>query len=255
MRRTPASTTGPTAAGRAWCCWPSRCERALAAVRAARAEAAPAPLVSFSPAGRAAATRPWSPTSRPGAGAILLCARYEGIDQRFVDAHVDLELSLGDYVLSGGELPALALLDAVARLQPGRARRRALARAGQLLGRPARLPALQPPRAPGRRRRRRRARRCCCRATTRAIDALAARAVARADRRAPPRPDRRRRAPPGLLERRRRGVPGPAGAGKAIISGFSILCRAGARSRKSRPLAGHTANPARAHDRRSPPWT
>ncbi|MDQ2928539.1 MAG: tRNA (guanosine(37)-N1)-methyltransferase TrmD, partial [Pseudomonadota bacterium] len=40
-------------------------------------------------------------------------------DQRFIDRHVDLELSLGDFVLSGGEVPALALLDAVARLQPG----------------------------------------------------------------------------------------------------------------------------------------
>jgi tRNA (guanine37-N1)-methyltransferase len=54
-----------------------------------------------------------------GPGAVLLCGRYEGIDQRFIDAEVTLELSLGDFVLSGGELPALALLDAVARLQPG----------------------------------------------------------------------------------------------------------------------------------------
>lgn len=54
-----------------------------------------------------------------GPGALLLCGRYEGIDQRFLDAHVTHELSLGDFVLSGGELPALALLDAVARLQPG----------------------------------------------------------------------------------------------------------------------------------------
>ena len=54
-----------------------------------------------------------------GPGAVLLCGRYEGIDQRFLDHHVTLELSLGDFVLSGGELPALALLDAVARLQPG----------------------------------------------------------------------------------------------------------------------------------------
>ena len=52
-------------------------------------------------------------------GATLLCGRYEGIAQRFLDRHVTLELSLGDFVLSGGELPALALLDAVARLQPG----------------------------------------------------------------------------------------------------------------------------------------
>ena len=92
--------------------------RALAAIRAARAEATPAPLVSFSPAGtllRQAEVRRFA----TGAGAILLCARYEGVDQRFIDAHVDLELSVGDYVLSGGELPALVLLDAIARLQPG----------------------------------------------------------------------------------------------------------------------------------------
>jgi tRNA (guanine37-N1)-methyltransferase len=54
-----------------------------------------------------------------GNGAVLVCARYEGIDQRFIDGHVTHEISLGDFVLSGGELPALALLDAVARLQPG----------------------------------------------------------------------------------------------------------------------------------------
>ena len=54
-----------------------------------------------------------------GPGATLVCGRYEGIDQRFLDRHVTLELSLGDFVLSGGELPAMALLDAVARLQPG----------------------------------------------------------------------------------------------------------------------------------------
>lgn len=93
-------------------------ERALEAVRVARAEAVPAPLVHFTPTGRRIdqavvqelATSP---------GAVLLCGRYEGIDQRFIDRHVDVELSLGDFVLSGGELPALALLDAVARLQDG----------------------------------------------------------------------------------------------------------------------------------------
>jgi tRNA (guanine37-N1)-methyltransferase len=93
-------------------------ERVLAAIRAARADATPAPLVGFSPAGallRQATVERFA----TGAGAILLCARYEGIDQRFVDTHVDLELSIGDYVLSGGELPALVLLDALARLQPG----------------------------------------------------------------------------------------------------------------------------------------
>jgi tRNA (guanine37-N1)-methyltransferase len=54
-----------------------------------------------------------------GDGAVLLCGRYEGIDQRLLDARVTVEFSLGDFVLSGGELPALALLDAVARLQAG----------------------------------------------------------------------------------------------------------------------------------------
>ncbi|HEY2561370.1 MAG TPA: tRNA (guanosine(37)-N1)-methyltransferase TrmD [Caldimonas sp.] len=93
-------------------------ERALAAVRAARAEAVAAPLVSFSPAGTPLRQATVAGLAA-GAGAILLCARYEGIDQRFIDAHVDLELSIGDYVLSGGELPALVLLDALARLQPG----------------------------------------------------------------------------------------------------------------------------------------
>jgi tRNA (guanine37-N1)-methyltransferase len=91
-------------------------ERALAAVRADRGDAAP--LVHFTPAGRRldqALVREFA----AGAGAILLCGRYEGIDQRFLDAHAAVELSLGDFVLSGGELPALALLDAVARLQPG----------------------------------------------------------------------------------------------------------------------------------------
>lgn len=54
------------------------------------------------------------------AGALLLVAgRYEGMDERVLESEVDLELSIGDYVLSGGELPALVLIDAVARLLPG----------------------------------------------------------------------------------------------------------------------------------------
>lgn len=92
--------------------------RCLAAIRADRAEDQPAPLVLFSPIGRRldhAAVQGWS----EGAGAVLLCGRYEGVDQRFIDAHVDVQISLGDFVLSGGEIAAMALLDAVARLQPG----------------------------------------------------------------------------------------------------------------------------------------
>lgn len=50
---------------------------------------------------------------------VILCGHYEGVDERFIEASVDLEVSLGDFVLTGGELPALVLIDAVARLQPG----------------------------------------------------------------------------------------------------------------------------------------
>ena len=90
--------------------------RCLQAIQAERADAVP--VVLFSPIGAAlnhAAVERWS----AGEGAVLICGRYEGIDQRFIDAHVTHQISLGDFVLSGGEIAALALLDAVARLQPG----------------------------------------------------------------------------------------------------------------------------------------
>ncbi len=50
---------------------------------------------------------------------ILVCGHYEGIDQRVIDALVDEEISIGDYVLSGGEIPAMVVVDAVSRLVPG----------------------------------------------------------------------------------------------------------------------------------------
>jgi tRNA (guanine37-N1)-methyltransferase len=50
---------------------------------------------------------------------VLLCGRYEGVDQRVVELFVDEEISIGDYVLTGGELPALVIVDAVTRLLPG----------------------------------------------------------------------------------------------------------------------------------------
>lgn len=92
----------------------------LQAVRAERGESdnARAPVVLFSPIGEAlnhTGVERWSASQ----GAVLLCGRYEGIDQRFIDACVDQQISLGDFVLSGGEIAAMALLDAVARLQPG----------------------------------------------------------------------------------------------------------------------------------------
>jgi tRNA (guanine37-N1)-methyltransferase len=51
--------------------------------------------------------------------AILICGRYEGVDQRIVDCLVDREISMGDFVLSGGEIPAMMILDSVVRLIPG----------------------------------------------------------------------------------------------------------------------------------------
>jgi tRNA (guanine37-N1)-methyltransferase len=120
--------------------------RCVAHIRTDRAEPAPhqAPLWLFSPLGRLidhalieslANPGPLSPSAfsnaepnphgapalatQAGGGAILLCGRYEGIDQRFIETQVDGQLSLGDFVMSGGEIAALALLDAVARLRPG----------------------------------------------------------------------------------------------------------------------------------------
>ena len=94
--------------------------RCLASIRTERGEgeASQAPVVLFSPVGAPlnhTAVERWSAST----GAVLLCGRYEGIDQRFIDTHVDMQMSLGDFVLSGGEIAAMALLDAVARLQPG----------------------------------------------------------------------------------------------------------------------------------------
>ncbi len=93
-------------------------ERCLQAIRADRADPEPAPVMLFSPIGQTlkhGVVQEWA----QGQGAVLLCGRYEGIDQRFVDRYVTHQLSLGDFVLSGGEIAAVALLDAVARLQPG----------------------------------------------------------------------------------------------------------------------------------------
>ena len=90
--------------------------QSLIHIRSQRSEAAP--VVLFSPIGRVI-NHALVQEMASGPGAILLCGRYEGLDQRFIDTHVDLQVSLGDFVLSGGEIAAMALLDSVARLQPG----------------------------------------------------------------------------------------------------------------------------------------
>lgn len=88
------------------------------ALQAARAAGAPASVVYMSPQG------PPLNQARVGELAgrervILLCGRYEGIDERLLELEVDEELSIGDYVVSGGELPAMVVIDAVARCLPG----------------------------------------------------------------------------------------------------------------------------------------
>jgi tRNA (guanine37-N1)-methyltransferase len=88
----------------------------LAAARAA--DPAPARVVYLSPQGeRLAQPRVRELASRDRI--ILLCGRYEGVDERLIAAEVDEELSIGDYVLSGGELAAAVVIDAIARLQEG----------------------------------------------------------------------------------------------------------------------------------------
>jgi len=89
----------------------------LSAIRAERTSSND-PVVLFAPVGEVlnhAAVTAWSGSQ----GAVLICGRYEGVDQRFIDTSVTHHISLGDFVLSGGEIAAMALLDAVARLQPG----------------------------------------------------------------------------------------------------------------------------------------
>jgi tRNA (guanine37-N1)-methyltransferase len=89
-------------------------EKALDAARAAGSGR----VVYLSPQGRRLEQRKVLELSRE-AGLTLLCGRYEGVDERLLERRVDEELSLGDFVLSGGELAAMALIDACVRQLPG----------------------------------------------------------------------------------------------------------------------------------------
>ena len=89
-----------------------------ATAQADAAGAGAAPLIYLSPRGRPL-ERARAHALAAGPGAILICGRYEGIDQRVLEARPIEEVSLGDFVLSGGEPAAIALLDAVVRLLPG----------------------------------------------------------------------------------------------------------------------------------------
>ncbi|MAK55716.1 MAG: tRNA (guanosine(37)-N1)-methyltransferase TrmD [Pusillimonas sp.] len=91
-------------------------EKAVITARNARTDNPP--VILLSPVGK-----PFTQSRAQGLanspGAILICGRYEGIDQRFINRCVTEEISLGDFVVSGGEIPALAIMDSVVRLLPG----------------------------------------------------------------------------------------------------------------------------------------
>ncbi|MGE4338555.1 MAG: tRNA (guanosine(37)-N1)-methyltransferase TrmD [Pigmentiphaga sp.] len=99
-------------------------ESALHGVRTSRNDAGAdvpgrqVPVILLSPAGQRYG-QPQAQTLANSTGAIFVCGRYEGVDQRFIDRHVTDEWSLGDFVLSGGEPALLAMLDAAVRLLPG----------------------------------------------------------------------------------------------------------------------------------------
>ncbi len=77
------------------------------------------PVIYFTPRGQKLEQKMVENFSAKFERVILVCGHYEGVDQRFIDSLVDYEISIGDYVLTGGELPALVFVDAVSRLIPG----------------------------------------------------------------------------------------------------------------------------------------
>jgi tRNA (guanine37-N1)-methyltransferase len=89
-----------------------------ASIEAAKAAIGPAQVIAMSPQGERM-SQAWFERLSKAEGLVVLCGRYEGIDERLVTSQVDLELSLGDFVLSGGELAAMVLVDGIARLLPG----------------------------------------------------------------------------------------------------------------------------------------
>ena len=91
-------------------------ERTVA--RAKSEQSGSCPVIYLSPQGRPLTQAFASELAKSG-GAVLLCGRYEGVDERLIERCVDVEVSLGDFVLSGGELAAMALIDASVRQIPG----------------------------------------------------------------------------------------------------------------------------------------
>jgi len=93
-------------------------EPLLAAIKASKQQLPEAAVIYLSPQGRKLDNSAMQELARRPE-TILVCGRYQGIDQRVIDAEIDEEWSLGDFVLSGGEIAAMALIDGVSRFQPG----------------------------------------------------------------------------------------------------------------------------------------
>ena len=93
-------------------------EPLTAALRAVQQKNGSGRVILLSPQGRAYTQRVAEELSSLS-HLILVCGRYEGVDERFVDAYVDDEISVGDYILTGGELAAMIVIDSVTRLLPG----------------------------------------------------------------------------------------------------------------------------------------
>ena len=103
---------------------PGPLEKAIAAAKAAQQEAglASSRVIYLSPQGqplRHERVMTLAAQAQADTGLVLLCGRYEGVDERVIERCVDEEISIGDFVLSGGELPAMVLIDAIVRQLPG----------------------------------------------------------------------------------------------------------------------------------------
>ena len=94
-------------------------EPMVAAIRMAKQQLPAARVIAMCPGGRTLKQDIVEEYARSGQDLILVCGHYEGIDQRFIDECVDEEISIGDFVLTGGEIPAMAVADAVCRMVPG----------------------------------------------------------------------------------------------------------------------------------------
>ena len=103
---------------------PGPLEKAIAAAKAAQQEAglASSRVIYLSPQGQPLQherVMALAAQAQAATGLVLLCGRYEGVDERVIERCVDEEISIGDFVLSGGELPAMVLIDAIVRQLPG----------------------------------------------------------------------------------------------------------------------------------------